>query len=172
MVRNEVAVAAAHRLRICVRRGWDGSFVRDRVDLRKLPTLDVAGSIPVARSLPKPPADGGFVASGLLRHANVTEGPACRAAVILVILAAMKTAVSLPDDLFKAVDAYAKRHRLSRSGVLATAARRFLANEAAPESATDAWNRAIDAAGQPSRDAASIAFRRRTASIVRKSRSR
>ena len=64
MVRNEVAVAAAHRLRICVRRGWDGSFVRDRVDLRKLPTLDVAGSIPVARSLPKPPADGGFVVSG------------------------------------------------------------------------------------------------------------
>ena len=30
----------------------------------QLPKLDVAGSIPVARSLPKPPADGGFVVSG------------------------------------------------------------------------------------------------------------
>jgi len=84
----------------------------------------------------------------------------------------MKTAVSLPDDLFRAVDAYAKRHRLSRSGVLATAARRFLASETAPESATEAWNRAIDAGGQPGSDDASIAFRRRTASIVRKSRRR
>lgn len=93
-------------------------------------------------------------------------------AVILVIPDVMKTAVSLPDDLFKAVDAYAKRHRMSRSGVLATAARRLLAHEASPESATDAWNRAIDAAGQPSSDVASVAFRRRTASIVRKSRSR
>lgn len=84
----------------------------------------------------------------------------------------MKTAVSLPDDLFKAVDAYAKRHRMSRSGVLATAARRLLAHDASPESATDAWNRAIEAAGQPSSDAAATAFRRRTARIVRKSRNR
>jgi len=84
----------------------------------------------------------------------------------------MKTAVSLPDDLFKAVDAYAKRYRLSRSGLLATAARRFLASEVSPESATGAWDRAIDAAGQPSSDAASAAFRRRTASIVRTSRGR
>jgi len=93
-------------------------------------------------------------------------------AVILVILVAMKTAVSLPDDLFRADDAYAKRHRLSRSGVLATAARRFLAHEAAPGSATEAWNRAIDAAGQPGNGESAVAFRRRTASIVRKSRRR
>ncbi len=54
MVRNEVAIAAAHLLRLCVRRGWEGSFVRDRTELRQLPKLDVAGSIPVARSTKNP----------------------------------------------------------------------------------------------------------------------
>jgi len=84
----------------------------------------------------------------------------------------VKTAVSLPDDLFRAVDAYAKRHRLTRSGVLAAAARHYLARNAAPESATDAWNRAIEAGGQPGSDPAATAFRRRTAAVIRKSRRR
>jgi len=84
----------------------------------------------------------------------------------------MKTAVSLPDDVFRAVDAYAKRHRLTRSGVLAAAARQYLARQATPESATEAWNRAIEAGGQPSSDPASVAFQRRTAATIRKSRRR
>ena len=32
-----------------------------RAELWQLPKLDAAGSIPVVRSLPKPPSDGGFV---------------------------------------------------------------------------------------------------------------
>lgn len=80
----------------------------------------------------------------------------------------MKTAVSLPDDLFRAVDAYAKRHRLTRSGVLAAAARHYLSRPASPEAATEAWNRAIAAAGQPGEDPASSAFRRRTAALIKR----
>lgn len=38
----------------------------------------------------------------------------------------MKTAISLPDDVFRAVDAQAKRLKLSRSEFLARAAVRFL----------------------------------------------
>jgi predicted transcriptional regulator len=91
---------------------------------------------------------------------------------IPVILADVKTAVSLPDDVFRAVDAYAKRHRLTRSGVLAAAARQFLARKSSPQSATEAWNRAVEAAGQPGSDPASVAFRRRTKDVIRKSRRR
>src|SRR5262249_13910746 len=92
--------------------------------------------------------------------------------VIPVILAVVKTAVSLPDDVFRAVDAYAKRHRLTRSGVLAAAARQYLARNATPESATEAWNRAIESGGQPGSDPTAIAFRRRTAAVIRKGRRR
>ena len=38
----------------------------------------------------------------------------------------MKTAISLPDDLFTSADAYAHRHTLSRSEVYARALREFL----------------------------------------------
>ncbi|MBM4268939.1 MAG: hypothetical protein FJ144_20380 [Deltaproteobacteria bacterium] len=82
----------------------------------------------------------------------------------------MKTAVSLPDDVFRAVDAYAKRHRLTRSGVLAAAARQYLSRQGSPGEATEAWNRAIEASGQPGSDPASIAFRRRTAAVIRRNR--
>ena len=40
----------------------------------------------------------------------------------------MKTAISLPDALFRAVDEQAKRLKLSRSEFLARAASRFLAD--------------------------------------------
>jgi predicted transcriptional regulator len=80
----------------------------------------------------------------------------------------MKTAVSLPDDVFRAIDDYAKRNRLTRSGVLTVAARQYLARQVRPESATEAWNRAIDASGQPGSDPAAVAFRRRSAALARK----
>jgi len=90
-----------------------------------------------------------------------------RPAVSPVILFAMKTAVSLPDDLFKEIDACARALRITRSGLLAKAARDFVARHRGPDP-TQAWNDAIDAAGQPGDDPTARAFRRRTAEVVRR----
>lgn len=79
---------------------------------------------------------------------------------------AMKTAISLPDDVFREIDACAKRFKLSRSGVLTAAAREYLARHPASNDATDAWNRVIATAGQPSGDLGAAAFRRRTKAVV------
>lgn len=45
----------------------------------------------------------------------------------MVILSGVKTAISLPDDVFHAVDAQAKRLKVSRSEFFARAAVRLLA---------------------------------------------
>jgi predicted transcriptional regulator len=79
----------------------------------------------------------------------------------------MKTAISLPDDVFRGIEACAKRLKLSRSGVLAAAAREFLARHPGSNDATEAWNRAIAAAGQPGSDPAAASFRGRTKTVVR-----
>jgi predicted transcriptional regulator len=77
----------------------------------------------------------------------------------------MKTAVSLPDALFEEIDACARALRMTRSGLLAKAARDFVARHRGPDP-TQAWNDAIDAGGQPGNDPAARAFRRRTAEVV------
>ena len=87
--------------------------------------------------------------------------------VLLVILDVMKTAISLPDDLSEAIDRCARELRLTRSGLLAQAAREFLARHRHSQSPTDAWNRAIDKGGQPGDDPAALAFRRRTGAVLR-----
>jgi predicted transcriptional regulator len=79
----------------------------------------------------------------------------------------MKTAISLPDDVFRDIEACAKRLKLSRSGVIVAAAREFLARHRAVTDATEAWNRAIASGGQPGSDPAAAAFRRRTKAVVR-----
>jgi antitoxin MazE6 len=79
----------------------------------------------------------------------------------------MKTAISLPDELFHEIDACARELKTSRSGVLARAARDFLARRQQPVAATAAWNRAIARAGQPGEDPAARAFRRRSKQVVR-----
>jgi len=81
----------------------------------------------------------------------------------------IKTAISLPDDLFRAVDARARALRVSRSGLLAKAAREFLEKPGGPEDPTEAWNRAIARGGQPGDDPAAAAFRKHTQAIIRKS---
>lgn len=43
----------------------------------------------------------------------------------------MKTAISLPDEVFAAAERYAKQHGLSRSELYARALRRFLEDEQA-----------------------------------------
>lgn len=80
---------------------------------------------------------------------------------------AMKTAVSMPDDLFAAIDARAKALKLSRSALLARAAREFLDRLESPGDPTALWNRAIERGGQPGTDPAAAAFMRRTKTVIR-----
>jgi predicted transcriptional regulator len=81
----------------------------------------------------------------------------------------VKTAISIPDDLFREIDSRARSLKLSRSALLARAAREFLERHGQGSgSATEAWNRAIGRGGQPIEDPAAAAFQRRTKAVVRK----
>jgi predicted transcriptional regulator len=81
----------------------------------------------------------------------------------------MKTAISLPDDLFHAVEAKARSLKISRSNLFAQAAREFIEKRQPAGDATDAWNRAIARSGQPGDELSAAAFRTRTKRIVRES---
>jgi metal-responsive CopG/Arc/MetJ family transcriptional regulator len=79
----------------------------------------------------------------------------------------MKTAISLPDELFEEIEACARRMRLTRSALIALAARQFVANQQKHPDPTKAWNDVIAAAGQPGDDRAATAMQRRSKAIVR-----
>ena len=89
--------------------------------------------------------------------------------VLPVILSEVKTAISLPDELFQAVEAKARALKMSRSGLLAQAAREFIERHGPPSDATDAWNEALAQAGQPADEAAAAAFQTRSKRVVRES---
>ena len=55
----------------------------------------------------------------------------------------MKTAVSLPDDVFRAAERHARRTRKSRSQLYAEALSEYLARHG-PDEVTDAMNQALD----------------------------
>jgi hypothetical protein len=59
----------------------------------------------------------------------------------------MKTASSLPDDLFLAAERHAKRTEKSRSQLYAEALEEYLARHS-PEEVTEAMNRVVDQLGQ------------------------
>jgi metal-responsive CopG/Arc/MetJ family transcriptional regulator len=79
----------------------------------------------------------------------------------------MKTALSIPDDLFREVEACCRRLKLSRSRLFASAAREYLARHRSADDPTDAWNRAIAEAGQPGEDPAAVAVRRRSKGVIK-----
>jgi metal-responsive CopG/Arc/MetJ family transcriptional regulator len=79
----------------------------------------------------------------------------------------MKTAISIPDDLFRAVEACSRRLKLSRSRLFASAAREYLARHGTADDPTDAWNQAIAEAGQPGEEPAAIALRRRGKAVIK-----
>ena len=79
----------------------------------------------------------------------------------------MKVAISLPDDLFHRIEAHARRLKVSRSRLLATAAREYLARQGATTDATEAWNQAIAVSGQPGAEPGVAALRRRSKAVVR-----
>lgn len=68
----------------------------------------------------------------------------------------MKTAISLPDSLFRAAEQHARRARKTRSQLYADAIAEYLARHA-PDEVTEAMNRAVDAATSPSADAGDAA---------------
>jgi predicted transcriptional regulator len=55
----------------------------------------------------------------------------------------MKTAVSIPDEVFRAVERHAKRARKSRSELYADALSEYIVRHA-PDEVTEAMNRVID----------------------------
>lgn len=79
----------------------------------------------------------------------------------------VKTAISLPDELFHEIDLCSRRLRVSRSRLLADAARQYLAQQRGPFDATAAWNDVIATAGQPGDDPAAVALRRRSKLALR-----
>ena len=73
----------------------------------------------------------------------------------------MKTAVSVPDDLFAQVDRLARRSRRSRSEVYSAALREYVARHA-PDEVTAGLNRVIAEVGQPDDDRFAAAVARAT----------
>ncbi len=63
----------------------------------------------------------------------------------------MKTAVSLPDRVFREAEGYAKRTRKSRSQLYAEALAEYLARHA-PDEVTEAMNRVVDELGDAAAD--------------------
>jgi predicted transcriptional regulator len=73
----------------------------------------------------------------------------------------MKTAVSVPDDLFAQVDRLARRSRRSRSEVYSAALREYVARHA-PDEVTAGLDSVLAALGQPADGDFTTAAGRRT----------
>jgi metal-responsive CopG/Arc/MetJ family transcriptional regulator len=71
----------------------------------------------------------------------------------------VKTAVSIPDDVFEKVERFARRARRSRSEVFSAALREYMARHA-PDDVTEAINRAVDEIGDQKDEFVAAASRR------------
>jgi hypothetical protein len=71
----------------------------------------------------------------------------------------MKTAVSLPDDVFRAAEKHARRAKKSRSQLYAEAISEYLARHT-PDEVTEAMNKVIDQLKEPADPFVSAAARR------------
>lgn len=69
----------------------------------------------------------------------------------------MKTAISLPDGLFAAVERLVERSRRPRSEIYAAALREYVARHS-PDEVTEALDRVVEQAGPPSPDAPDAGF--------------
>ncbi|HCU25482.1 MAG TPA: hypothetical protein DF383_10740 [Deltaproteobacteria bacterium] len=56
----------------------------------------------------------------------------------------MKTAISLPDDIFEKAERYARRAKMKRSQLYGEALAEYLARHS-PDEVTEAMNRVVDA---------------------------
>ena len=71
----------------------------------------------------------------------------------------MKTAVSIPDDIFERAETLAHRGKRSRSEVYARALSEYVARHT-PDSVTEAMDRVIESVNEPADGLASRAARR------------
>jgi predicted transcriptional regulator len=71
----------------------------------------------------------------------------------------MKTALSIPDDVFEKIERLARRSKRSRSEVFSAALREYVARHS-PEEITEAVNRACDDLGNEAGDFVVAAARR------------
>jgi metal-responsive CopG/Arc/MetJ family transcriptional regulator len=71
----------------------------------------------------------------------------------------MKTAISIPDDVFDGAERLARRTKRSRSQLFSDAVREYLARHA-PDEVTEAMNRVCAAVGAESNSFAAAASRR------------
>lgn len=60
----------------------------------------------------------------------------------------MKTAISIPDEVFREAERYARRTKKSRSELYSKAVAEYLARRL-PDSVTEAMNKLCDELGQP-----------------------
>lgn len=71
----------------------------------------------------------------------------------------MKTAISIPDDLFDGAERFARRTRRSRSRLFTDALREYLARHA-PDKITESMDQAIMEIGERKDEFASVVARR------------
>lgn len=71
----------------------------------------------------------------------------------------MKTAVSIPDEVFEKVERFARRTRRSRSEVFSAALQEYIARHA-PDEVTDAINQALEDIGEQKDEFVAAASRR------------
>lgn len=71
----------------------------------------------------------------------------------------MKTAVSIPDEVFEKVERFARRSKRSRSEVFSAALREYIARHD-PDEVTDAINRAVGGIGEQKDEFVASAARR------------
>jgi metal-responsive CopG/Arc/MetJ family transcriptional regulator len=71
----------------------------------------------------------------------------------------MKTAISIPDDIFGKLERFAHRSRRSRSEVVSAAVREYLSRHA-PDEVTDAINRALEKVSDQTDEFVATAARR------------
>ena len=71
----------------------------------------------------------------------------------------MKTAISIPDDVFKGAERLARRTKKSRSQLFSDAVREYVARHA-PDEVTEAMNRVCDEVGDTRDPFVSAAARR------------
>jgi metal-responsive CopG/Arc/MetJ family transcriptional regulator len=77
----------------------------------------------------------------------------------------MKTAISIPDDLFRKVEKFSKKNRISRSEVFARAVEEFFEKRQSWE-LLEAVNRACDLAETPSEAKLRRQSRKRYAKLI------
>ena len=79
----------------------------------------------------------------------------------------MKTAISIPDDLFHKVENCSRRLKVSRSRFFAAAASEYLARHDVSSGAAEAWNRVAAEMARSGDDKVSAAMRRRSKAAIR-----